>query len=336
MKEINQTPISIRTEIWEQSQKKRHSRYKILTKDLAFGLFILLLTCLSCFLGFSGISSFLLLLKVFFQIFIFPLQLCSQVYQNIPLHYNTIQNSQIFQIFHCNFQLLYEKYRNFIFNHYKMIINILQIFINERKNLENLILLSIFSCFGLIAIFFTSWKNKILGHNNEKSFNLTKFFILFAKKIMILVLRPIIILLILIKFVLIFFITVSINLISSCVPQMIRNVTHRLMNSSINLLLSLFKRISTVSCILYVICIIFGLLLNKLVNLNYINIHLENLRQFLKKILYDSQEIEKTKNIPQNCIYQLMKPSNFLYIFNVIIENIIKLAKMIFHTFEIR
>ncbi|XP_043461177.1 uncharacterized protein LOC122497874 [Leptopilina heterotoma] len=46
MKELNQTPISIRTEIYEQPKKKEQSNFTILTKDLAFGFLILLLTYL--------------------------------------------------------------------------------------------------------------------------------------------------------------------------------------------------------------------------------------------------------------------------------------------------
>lgn len=332
VKEISQTPISLQTEILKQSQKKE-SRYKTLTKDLAFGLFILLLTCLSCFLGFSGISSFFLLLKLFFHIFIFPIQTCSQMYRNFPFLSNIIQNYKILSIFH-KFLIIYNTCQNLIFNYSKMIINSFQISITDEKNLKNsLILLSIFSSCALIGLFFISRVNKFLG-SNGKFFNL-KFHSL-AKRIIFLFLRPMIVLLIIIKFVLLLSITLFMNVIYSCVPQMIRNVTYRLMNSSVNVLLVLFGRISTVSCTLNVICIILGFSLNKVLNLNQVNVHLGSLKYFLNNFLCNTSELEKTKNIPDNWIYQLLKPSNFYYIFNMIIENVIKLPKMIFRTFEIK
>lgn len=314
---------------------KNKPYFPILTKDLTFGFIILLLIGLSCFHRFSGISSLLFLLKLFFRISIFPIQICWKIYENFPFNYNSIKNSSIFSIY-CKILMFYKNCQNFVFNHH---FNILQISKNGNNSSNSLILIFIVFIYFFVSVFifsFVSWESTFLGTSNKlKCSNSRASVFQFIKRMMILVLRPVIILIILIKFVLLLFVTVSINLISSCTPQMIRNVTHRLMNSSVNLFLLLFKRISSFSVILYVICIIFGFLLNKVTNFGEFNVYLESLSKFLKFYNFDSSMETKSQNIPDSYIQQLLKTSNILYFLNMIIENVIQLPKMIFHTFEI-
>ena len=330
--EIKQNPIKNGSNSWKYFQRGKSQNQMIPTKDqlvqstnnISIGFFVLLLTVFSYLSGLGGIFSLHLLFKSLFQILFFPFRICIKI--------------------HRYFKIVYDTLREFILGSSEVFLNIFRNtdLIEIRKINYHSTLIRISAFVGLISFLsvlevFITFLLSIVNFTSHEKFVDTLLKIIFKSRVknaFLFFLLPLIDFLIFIKFVILFFLDLLLNVVDFCFPKKLKNLSYRMMNSFIITFWIVYKKKSFLWHTSNLVYVIVGFLINKMCSLNKDDIDLGFLKFFYNQSsLCESLESEIIDDLIST---ESQKSSIFFSILNVTVQNTFKYAKFIFDSFEIK
>lgn len=304
--------------IQNHSHREKNSNEEMPTKDLAIGLFVLIVTFSSHLFRSNGIFALSLLFRFLFQTIFFPYRTSSQIYRY--------------------FKILYGSLKEFILHNSETLLNIFQnqkLTQDDEFDIQSIFgLISILLITGILSNFLFSTKN--MSSNVKPAVTRLRIIIRSSvKKTVMFFLRPIMFLQTLITFVLHFICTIFSDLIDSFLPKIFKIFFYRVMNSFIDTFRILFKRKSNLLSSNFVF-IISGFLINKMWNLSEVKIDLQFLRWFYNQyILCETLKLEVSSNVVDDSTSEeFYKPSSLFYFLNVSLQNIFECGRLISRTFK--